>query len=145
VLPNVNTLTRNAASQAYELAGVGPEDLDLVELHDCFATAELVHYDNLGLCPEGGAVDFFQSGATWRDGSTPVNVSAASSRRATRSPPPASPTSGRWRPTCAARPATARSRERPSASPTSSGWAQPAGCISWSALPPSGQVLSCPW
>jgi acetyl-CoA acetyltransferase len=75
VLPNVNTLTRNAASQAYELAGVGPEDLDLVELHDCFATAELVHYDNLGLCPEGGAVDFFQSGATWRDGSTPVNVS----------------------------------------------------------------------
>ena len=75
VLPNVNTLPRNAASQAYELAGVGPEDLDLVELHDCFATAELVHYDNLGLCPEGGAVDFFQSGATWRDGSTPVNVS----------------------------------------------------------------------
>ena len=39
VLPNVNTLTRNAANQAYELAGVGPEDLDLVELHDCFATA----------------------------------------------------------------------------------------------------------
>src|SRR5215218_153584 len=75
VLPNVNTLTRNAAKQAYEQAGVGPEDLDLVELHDCFATAELVHYDNLGLCEEGGAVDFFQSGATWRDGTTPVNVS----------------------------------------------------------------------
>jgi acetyl-CoA acyltransferase len=75
VLPNVNTLTRNAARQAYEQAGAGPEDLDLVELHDCFATAELVHYDNLMLCPEGGAVDFFHSGATWRDGSTPVNVS----------------------------------------------------------------------
>jgi acetyl-CoA acyltransferase len=75
VLPDVNTLTRNAATQAYELAGVGPEDLDLVELHDCFATAELVHYDNLMLCPEGGAVDFFESGATGRDGSTPVNVS----------------------------------------------------------------------
>ena len=75
ILPNVNTLTRNAAKVAYEQAGVGPDDLDLVELHDCFATAELVHYDNLMLCPEGGAVDFFESGAPWRDGSTPVNVS----------------------------------------------------------------------
>ena len=75
VLPDVNTLTRIAAKQAYEKAGVGPEDLNLVELHDCFATAELVHYDNLMLCPEGGAVDFFNSGATWRTGKTPVNVS----------------------------------------------------------------------
>ncbi len=75
ILPDVNTLTRQAAAKAYEQAGVGPEDLDLVELHDCFATAELVHYDNLMLCPEGGAVDFFNSGATWRDGSKPVNVS----------------------------------------------------------------------
>ncbi|HLI24371.1 MAG TPA: thiolase family protein, partial [Acidimicrobiales bacterium] len=75
VLPDVNTLTRNAARQAYERAGVGPEDLDLVELHDCFATAELVHYDNLMLCPEGGAVDFFESGAPWRHGALPVNVS----------------------------------------------------------------------
>jgi acetyl-CoA acetyltransferase len=75
ILPDVNTLTRAAAEQAYEQAGVGPEDLDLVELHDCFATAELVHYDNLKLCSPGGAADFFNSGATWRDGTTPVNVS----------------------------------------------------------------------
>lgn len=75
VLPNVNTVTRNAAAQAYEQAGIGPEDLNLVELHDCFATAELVHYDNLGLCEPGGAVDFFESGAPWRDGRLPVNVS----------------------------------------------------------------------
>ncbi len=75
ILPDVNTLTRNAATQAYEQAGIGPADLDLVELHDCFATAELVHYDNLMLCERGGAVDFFNSGATWRDGTTPVNVS----------------------------------------------------------------------
>src|SRR6202453_582236 len=75
VLPDVSTLTRNAARQAYEQAGIGPEDLNLVELHDCFATAELVHYDNLGLCEPGGAVDFFNSGATWRDGALPVNVS----------------------------------------------------------------------
>jgi acetyl-CoA acetyltransferase len=75
ILPNVNTLTRNAATKAYEMAGIGPDDLDLVELHDCFATAELVHYDNLMLCEPGGAADFFNSGATWRDGRTPVNVS----------------------------------------------------------------------
>ncbi len=75
VLPDVNTLTRLAAHKAYEQAGVSPQDLDLVELHDCFATAELVHYDNLMLCEEGGAVDFFLSGATWRDGKMPVNVS----------------------------------------------------------------------
>jgi len=75
VLPDVNTLTRNAAQQAYAQAGVSPDDLDLVELHDCFATAELVHYDNLQLCEPGGAVDLFESGATWRDGRLPVNVS----------------------------------------------------------------------
>ena len=75
ILPDVNTLTKRAARQAYEQSGVSPEDLDLVELHHCFATAELVHYDNLLLCPEGGAVDFFESGATWRTGKTPVNVS----------------------------------------------------------------------
>jgi acetyl-CoA acetyltransferase len=75
ILPDVNTLTRNAAEQAYEAAGVAPGDLDLVELHDCFATAELVHYDNLMLCEPGGAVDFFESGAPRRDGQLPVNVS----------------------------------------------------------------------
>jgi acetyl-CoA acyltransferase len=75
ILPDVNTLTRRAAEQAYEQAGVGPEDLDLVELHDCFATAELVHYDNLMLCKPGDAVSLFESGATWRDGTMPVNVS----------------------------------------------------------------------
>jgi acetyl-CoA acyltransferase len=74
-LADVNTCTRNAAQRAYELAGVGPEDLDLVELHDCFATAELLHYDNLGLWERGGAADFLDSGGPWRDGKTPVNVS----------------------------------------------------------------------
>ena len=72
---DVNTLTRNAAREAYESAGVGPDDLDLVELHDCFATAELCHYDNLQLCEPGGAGAFIDSGAPWRDGSIPVNVS----------------------------------------------------------------------
>jgi acetyl-CoA acetyltransferase len=75
VQPDVNTLTRMAADEAYERAGVGPRDLDLVELHDCFATAELVHYDNLRLCEAGAAGDFIDSGAPRRDGATPVNVS----------------------------------------------------------------------
>jgi len=75
VQPDVNTLTRNAADQAYEQSGVDPQDLDLVELHDCFATAELVHYDNLRLCEPGGAGAFIDSGGPMRDGKIPVNVS----------------------------------------------------------------------
>jgi acetyl-CoA acyltransferase len=73
--PDINTLTRTAANKAYEAAGIGPLDLDLVELHDCFATAELLHYDNLGLCERGGAGDFIDSGAPTRAGRIPVNVS----------------------------------------------------------------------
>ena len=73
--PDVSTLTKLAAAQAYELSGVGPGDLDLVELHDCFATAELIHYENLQLCEPGGAGDFIDRRAPWRDGTTPVNVS----------------------------------------------------------------------
>ena len=72
---DVSTLTRQAAALAYEQAGVAPADLDLVELHDCFATAELVHYDNLQLCEPGGAGEFIDRRGPWRDGSTPVNVS----------------------------------------------------------------------
>jgi len=75
VQPDVNTLTRRAADKAYETAGVGPQDLNLVELHDCFATAELIHYDNLSLCEPGGAGAFIDSGGPRRDGKTPVNVS----------------------------------------------------------------------
>jgi acetyl-CoA acyltransferase len=72
---DVNTLTRLAADKAYEAAGVGPQDLDLVELHDCFATAELRHYDNLRLCPPGGAGEWIDKRGPWRDGEIPVNVS----------------------------------------------------------------------
>jgi acetyl-CoA acetyltransferase len=54
---------------------VSPQDLDLVELHDCFATAELIHYDNLMLCNPGEAGKFIDERGPWRDGQTPVNVS----------------------------------------------------------------------
>jgi acetyl-CoA acetyltransferase len=74
-MPDVNTLTRNAAKIAYDRAGVGPDDLDLVELHDCFATAELLHYENLGLCKEGEAGRAVDEGWFEHGGRTPVNVS----------------------------------------------------------------------
>jgi sterol carrier protein 2 len=51
-------MSREAARKVYEQAGVGPHDLDVVELHDCFAHNELITYEALGLCPEGGADKF---------------------------------------------------------------------------------------
>jgi len=75
VMPDVNTCTRMAAKQAYEMAGVGPQDINLVELHDCFATAEILHYENLGLCKDGEAGQMIDSGATALGGKVPVNVS----------------------------------------------------------------------
>ncbi|MET0283485.1 MAG: thiolase family protein [Polyangiales bacterium] len=75
VQPDINTSTRNAAKQAYEMAGVGPQDLSLVELHDCFATAEILHYENLGLCADGEGGKLIDSGDTELGGRIPVNVS----------------------------------------------------------------------
>jgi acetyl-CoA acetyltransferase len=75
VMPDVNTCTRQAAKKAYEMAGVGPDDLDLVELHDCFATAEILHYENLGLCADGEAAKLIDERQTWHGGRIPVNVS----------------------------------------------------------------------
>jgi len=75
VMPDVNSCTRKAAAQAYEMAGLGPEDLDLVELHDCFATAEILHYGNLGLCKPEDAGKLIDEGQTCLGGSIPVNVS----------------------------------------------------------------------
>ena len=75
VMPDVNTCTRNAAKIAYEMAGVGPEDINLVELHDCFATAEILHYENLGLCGDGEAGRMIDEGESAIGGRVPVNVS----------------------------------------------------------------------
>lgn len=72
---DINTCTRNAAKEAYEKAGIGAEDLDMVELHDCFATAELIHYENLFLCGEGEAGKLIDDKETYNGGKIPVNVS----------------------------------------------------------------------
>ena len=74
VMPDVNTCTRMAAKEAYEMAGVGPEDIDLVELHDCFATAEMLHYENLGLCEDGEAGKMIDEGEVALGGKVPVTV-----------------------------------------------------------------------
>jgi acetyl-CoA acyltransferase len=74
-IPDFNEVTRNCARLAYEHAGIGPDALDLVELHDCFATAELVHYENLGLCNEGEAGPMIDAGKTTLGGRIPVNMS----------------------------------------------------------------------
>jgi acetyl-CoA acetyltransferase len=75
VMPDFNAVTRLAAKSAYEQAGLGPDDIDLVELHDCFATAEIVHYENLGLCADGEGGRLIDDGETALGGRIPVNVS----------------------------------------------------------------------
>ena len=75
VMPNVNTLTRNAVKDAYDMAELGPEDLDLVELHDCFASAEMLHYGNLGLCKDEDAGQLVDEGYFEINGKMPVNLS----------------------------------------------------------------------
>jgi sterol carrier protein 2 len=68
-------MTRKAAERVYEQSGVGPEQLDVVELHDCFSCNELITYEALGLCPEGKAGDFVDSGAQTYGGRVVVNPS----------------------------------------------------------------------
>ena len=75
VMPDVNSCTRRAAKEAYEMAGVGPEEIDLIELHDCFATAEILHYENLGICKDGEAGKLIDDGDVALGGKIPVNVS----------------------------------------------------------------------
>src|SRR3546814_20593638 len=57
-------MAKEAARQVYEEAGIGPDDVAVVELHDCFTANELVTYEALGLCPEGGAEKFIDDGDT---------------------------------------------------------------------------------
>ncbi|MDP9044429.1 MAG: lipid-transfer protein [Pseudomonadota bacterium] len=69
------SMARDAALQVYEAAGVGPQDLDVVELHDCFAHNELLSYEALGLCPRGGAEKFVCDGDNTYGGQVVTNPS----------------------------------------------------------------------
>lgn len=64
-----------SARDAYEMAGLGPDDIDMVELHDAFTIAELVYYETLGLCAKGDAVPFLRSGGSTYGGDVVVNPS----------------------------------------------------------------------
>ncbi len=68
-------MARAAAHSAYEAAGIGPDDADVVELHDCFAQNELITYEALGLCPEGEAEKFIADGDNTYGGRVVTNPS----------------------------------------------------------------------
>jgi acetyl-CoA C-acetyltransferase len=63
-----------ASEMAYEMAGVGPEDLDMANVHDCFTIAEIMAYEDLGLCERGGGAEMLREGMTEIGGKIPVNV-----------------------------------------------------------------------
>jgi acetyl-CoA acetyltransferase len=68
-------MTRSAATQVYDEAGIEPADVDVVELHDCFAHNELLTYEALGLCPDGGAERFVEDGDNTYGGRVVTNPS----------------------------------------------------------------------
>jgi sterol carrier protein 2 len=68
-------MTKTAARKVYEQSGLGPENVDVVELHDCFSCNEMITYEGLGLCPEGKGGAFVDSGANTYGGKVVVNPS----------------------------------------------------------------------
>ena len=68
-------MTKKAAQQVYEQSGLGPEDVQVVELHDCFSCNEMITYEALGLCPEGKGGAFVDSGANTYGGKFVINPS----------------------------------------------------------------------
>jgi acetyl-CoA C-acetyltransferase len=68
------TVAQKAAAEAYEMAGVRPEDIDVAEVHDCFTIAELMAYENLGFAAPGKGVALIREGETYKEGRIPVNV-----------------------------------------------------------------------
>lgn len=72
---NEEDISRRAGLQAYEAAGIDPEDIDIVEMHDCFTIAEIVRLEGLGLIPRGEGAMWTASGRTSIGGELPVNTS----------------------------------------------------------------------
>jgi benzoylsuccinyl-CoA thiolase BbsB subunit len=68
-------ITLRCAAQAYAEAGLGPDDIDLAEVHDAFSIAEMLYYEALGFCKRGDAKNLLREGATSVGGRLPVNPS----------------------------------------------------------------------
>jgi len=68
------SVAREASGQAYQMAGVGPKDIDVAEVHDCFTIAEMMAYEDLGFAKPGEAKDLIQAKETYKEGSIPVNI-----------------------------------------------------------------------
>jgi acetyl-CoA acetyltransferase len=68
-------VSRSAAQKVYEKAGIGPQDIDVCELHDCFTANELITYEALGFCPVGGAEKFIEDGDNTYGGQVVTNPS----------------------------------------------------------------------
>jgi acetyl-CoA C-acetyltransferase len=66
---------REAAKQAYEMSGLGPNDIQIAEVHDCFTIAELIALEDLGFYEKGKASEAIKNGETKRDGAQPINTS----------------------------------------------------------------------
>lgn len=73
--PEADNCATRISRHVYEQTGIGPADLHVVELHDASAPAELIHYENLGLCGKGEGPALLRSGATDIDGRVSVNPS----------------------------------------------------------------------
>jgi acetyl-CoA C-acetyltransferase len=67
-------VARQAAEQAYEMAGVKPENIDVAEVHDCFTISEILAYEDLGFAKPGEGKDLIRNKETYKEGSLPVNV-----------------------------------------------------------------------
>ena len=67
--------TVRAAKRAFAMAGIGPDDIDVAEVHDCFTGVELIDYEDLGFCERFGAATLIESGETAVGGRLPVNPS----------------------------------------------------------------------
>lgn len=68
------TSARVAAQSAYDMAGIGPEDVDVASVHDCFTIGEIIAYEDLGFAPPGGGVALLRDGETHLGGRIPVNL-----------------------------------------------------------------------
>ena len=105
--PELN-LGRLAANQAYEIAGLGPQDMHVAEVHDAAAMGEIIQAENLGFVPLGEGGPAAERGEFSLGGRMPINPSGGLESKGHPLAPPASASCTNWSPSCAVKPARAR-------------------------------------